>query len=101
MIPRTMKQKLLSLTQSFPAVAILGPRQAGKTTIAQTTLPDYFYVSLENYSEREFAETEPEFFLEKVEKYPGMIIDEVHNVPLFFLPFKRRWITPRRWDSSF
>src|ERR1039458_9031458 len=33
MIPRAAKAKLLHLLQRFPAVALLGPRQAGKTTL--------------------------------------------------------------------
>jgi predicted AAA+ superfamily ATPase len=34
MILRAAKAKLLDLLQRFPAVAMLGPRQAGKTTLA-------------------------------------------------------------------
>jgi predicted AAA+ superfamily ATPase len=34
MIPRVAKARLLDLLQRFPAVALLGPRQAGKTTLA-------------------------------------------------------------------
>jgi uncharacterized protein len=37
MIIREAKKKLLQLSNSFKAVAIIGPRQAGKTTLAKTT----------------------------------------------------------------
>jgi predicted AAA+ superfamily ATPase len=81
MISRKMQTKLISLARTFPAIAILGPRQAGKTTLAQAAFPDYYYVSLEDFSQREFAQSEPNFFLQAIEKYPGMIIDEVQHVP--------------------
>jgi|GEM_PF-3820681 len=41
MIQRTLTQKLLTIAQKFPVIAILGPRQSGKTTLAQLTFPDY------------------------------------------------------------
>ena len=35
MIPRLCESALAQLLKSFPAVALLGPRQAGKTTLAK------------------------------------------------------------------
>ncbi|WP_262912236.1 hypothetical protein [Algoriphagus sp. AGSA1] len=35
MITRDLTYKLQELMQDFPAIAILGPRQVGKTTLAQ------------------------------------------------------------------
>jgi hypothetical protein len=39
----------------YPIVTVLGPRQAGKTTLARTVLPDYNNVSLENPDTRQLA----------------------------------------------
>jgi len=35
MIVRTLTPKILKFLNNFPAVAIIGPRQAGKTTLAK------------------------------------------------------------------
>jgi predicted AAA+ superfamily ATPase len=51
MIPRAAKAKLLHLLQRFPAVALLGPRQAGKTTLPlsleEQLKPQALYLDLE------------------------------------------------------
>ncbi len=39
MITRTITAELLTLANEYPVVTILGPRQAGKTTLAQQGLP--------------------------------------------------------------
>ena len=41
MIPRTIAKELLTLTAEYPVVTILGPRQAGKTTLA-SLVPRFF-----------------------------------------------------------
>jgi hypothetical protein len=41
MITRDIAGELQTLTSEYPVVTILGPRQAGKTTLAQMVLPDY------------------------------------------------------------
>jgi predicted AAA+ superfamily ATPase len=41
LIQRKVKSELLALLKEYPVVTLLGPRQAGKTTLAKTALPDY------------------------------------------------------------
>lgn len=52
MVKRRAETELLRLLEQFPAVAILGPRQIGKTTLAQEiaagTTPSPVYLDLEN-----------------------------------------------------
>ena len=79
MIKRKLTKELLQLLQEYPVVSILGPRQAGKTTLAKMALPNYEYVNLEIPEEREFAETDPKAFLGQF-KNP-VIIDEIQRVP--------------------
>ncbi|RTZ66842.1 MAG: AAA family ATPase [Aquificaceae bacterium] len=78
MIPRHIKPELLTLLNEYPIVTILGPRQAGKTTLAQS-LSDYAYVSLEDPENRQFAIDDPKAFLKH---YSGKtIFDEIQRTP--------------------
>lgn len=81
MINRTLQHHLKQIFASFPVTALVGPRQSGKTVLAQATfsLP---YVSLEDPDKREFAENDTRRF---IEQYPdGCIMDEAQRVPRLF-----------------
>ncbi len=79
MIPRQARITLERLARGFPVLAITGPRQSGKTTLARAAFPDKPYVSLENPDEREFAERDPKRFLARFPE--GAILDEVQRCP--------------------
>jgi uncharacterized protein len=79
MIPRSSAQSLQRLAKGFPIVALTGPRQSGKTTLAQAVFPDKPYVSLENPQEREFAQMDPSGFLRRFDQ--GAVLDEVQRCP--------------------
>ena len=82
MIKRQAETVLLDLAKGYPILAITGPRQAGKTTLAQSTFPDKRYVSLEDLDEREFADQDPRGFLAR---FPdGAILDEAQRCPNLF-----------------
>lgn len=79
MIPRDAAATLKRLARGFPIVALTGPRQSGKTTLAKAVFADKPYISLENPDEREFAERDPRRFLTR---FPdGAIFDEVQRCP--------------------
>lgn len=79
MISRSARATLERLMQGFPVVAVTGPRQAGKTTLARAFAPDRPYVSLENPDTREFALLDPRGFLAQ---FPhGAVLDEVQRAP--------------------
>ena len=80
MIPRAAANTLQRLTKGFPVVALTGPRQSGKTTLAKAVFADKAYVSLENPDEREFAEQDPRRFLQRFDD--GAILDEVQRCPV-------------------
>ncbi len=79
MIPRSASETLQRLAQGFPVVALTGPRQSGKTTLARSIFANKPYVSLENPEERDFAERDPRRFLQRFSD--GAILDEVQRVP--------------------
>lgn len=66
---------------NFPAIALLGPRQSGKTTLAQHAFPKHTFLSLDNDNNRLFALEDPEGFLLTHENKHGLILDEFQYAP--------------------
>jgi hypothetical protein len=82
MIPRIAQETLLRLAKGFPIVAITGPRQSGKTTLARSTFPQKPYLSLEDPDVRATAESDPRGLLAG---FPdGAILDEAQRAPQLF-----------------
>ena len=79
MIKRTIEGEFRTLMGEFPVVTVLGPRQAGKTTLVRNVLPDFTYVSMEDPDNRRLAETDPRDFLSVHSN--KVIFDEVQRVP--------------------
>ncbi len=82
MITRTAEKLLKHYSRQFRALAVVGPRQSGKTTLVRKTFPDKQYVSLENPDERLLAANDPKAFLSRYKN--GAIIDEAQRVPELF-----------------
>ncbi len=82
MIPRTLAIKLKQAVEKFPVVAVLGPRQSGKSTLVRTSFPNYRYISLEDLDIRQMAEQDPRGFLQQIRG--KVILDEVQRVPSLF-----------------
>ena len=79
MIPRAILPEFHTLLGEYPVVTVLGPRQAGKTTLVREALPHYKYVSLEDPDTKEHAIENPRGFLKT---YSGQtIFDEVQRAP--------------------
>jgi len=78
-IKRELQQRLEQDAKTFRIVTILGPRQAGKTTLAKMTFKNHQYVSLEEPEMRELATSDPKTFLRRFK--PPAILDEVQRVP--------------------
>lgn len=81
---RRMYKELKEAAGSYPVVALLGPRQAGKTTAVREAFPDYTYILLEKPEYREFALSDPQGFLSHHGGGPGLIIDEAQHAPELF-----------------
>lgn len=82
MIHRILSKKLKAAAREFPAVALIGPRQSGKTTLVKSVFPALQYVSLEELDNREFAKADPRGFLATYSQ--GVIIDEAQRAPELF-----------------
>lgn len=94
MITRHAAPRLVELAGYYPIVAITGPRQSGKTTLARATFADKPYASLEDPDVRMLATADPRGFLAQ---YPdGAIIDEVQRAPDLFSYLQTRVDADRR-----
>jgi len=82
MIPRDAEKTLEDLSRGYPLIAITGPRQSGKTTLARHVFPQKPYVTLEDPDARELAERDPRGFLKNCEE--GAILDEIQRSPRLF-----------------
>lgn len=81
MIARKIAQKIEKLRTQYPVIALVGPRQSGKSTLSKMLFPTYVYVSLEDPDTRMFAETDPRGFLAQYTSGEGVIFDEIQRVP--------------------
>jgi len=81
MIKREITPYLEKLAQQFPVVAVIGPRQSGKTTLVKQTFPQYAYITLEDVDTRRMAKEDPRGFFAVYAQYSGIIIDEIQEVP--------------------
>lgn len=80
MIQRKIADAINQVKTKYPVIQITGPRQSGKTTLAQGLFGDYVYKNLENPDERRMAIDDPRGFLE-LGTGKRMIIDEIQEVP--------------------
>ena len=80
MFSRELAQ-VLKRYAKFPAVAVLGPRQSGKTTLVQSVFPKHKFLSLDREVTRNFALEDPEGFLLTHENEHGIILDEFQYAP--------------------
>lgn len=87
-IPRLVKSRLVEALDDSPAVLIHGPRQSGKTTLAQTVggKRGYRYFNLDDDVLRAAAEEDPMGFVGDLPE--RAILDEVQRVPAVFTALK-------------
>ena len=84
MIPRQLFHSVSEALASTPAVALLGPRQVGKTTLALEVGKSFNSLYLDLQSDRDRAKlSQPELYLAD-HRDRLVIIDEVHRLPGLF-----------------
>lgn len=85
MFKRIAQTRLTALLDQFPAVVLLGPRQAGKTTLAfaeKAAGPDVVYLDLELPSAQRQLDDPEAYFLAHPNQL--IILDEVQRAPDLF-----------------
>lgn len=80
-IKRAISPQLQEASREFPVIAIMGPRQSGKTTLAQVEFPNHRYISLEDFDVRHLAVADPRKFLSEYPSSSGIILDEIQHAP--------------------
>lgn len=79
---RLLEQKIDRLLEMFPIVAIIGPRQCGKSTLVQAIRPNWKYYDLERPDDFQLITSDPlGFFSRQKDK---TIIDEAQQFPELF-----------------
>lgn len=101
-IKRVIEDKLLLLLDNFPAIAILGSRQVGKTTlvkeIRKQLSKESIYLDLENPADTGALSHPVEFLNSVSDKI--VIIDEIQRMPDLF-PVLRSIIDNKRINGRF
>lgn len=85
-IPRSFFPQIAKRLQHNPVVALLGPRQTGKSTLAKQIIkkyPESIYLDLEKKSDRLKLERDPEFFLRE-NRNRLICLDEIQLLPEIF-----------------
>ncbi|MFM7155994.1 MAG: AAA family ATPase, partial [Bacteroidota bacterium] len=101
-IPRNAESKVEDLISRFPAVAIVGPRQVGKTSLARRLanrmMPGALYLDMENPADLNKLQ-EPGLYLGGLQDRT-VILDEVQRIPHLF-PVLRGLIDQHRVPGRF
>lgn len=79
---RKIEEKLKKTAQMFRAVAVMGVRQSGKTTLCKSFFSGYQYYNFENIGLYQLVKSDPTAFLTKDNK--GVIYDELQRLPEIF-----------------
>lgn len=99
MFERLCTPRLGALARRFPAVAIVGARQAGKTTLARAAFPDRAYVDLEDPRIAQRFRDDPRLALDALAQ--GAVLDEAQAVPELFAALRGAIDADRRRKGRF
>lgn len=85
---RVAESTLRRYLKAFPVIGLTGPRQSGKSTLLQHTLPDYTYLTFDDPTQILSFTDDPTGFLNHYQS--PVIFDEVQHVPEIFNQIKIR-----------
>jgi hypothetical protein len=79
---RVVEEKVNKLLEMFPVVAIVGPRQCGKSTLVRNLRPEWKYYDLESPDDYQLISNDPISFFSI--NNADIIIDEAQQYPEIF-----------------
>ena len=79
---RLLAQKIETLLGMFPVVALIGPRQCGKSTLVKAVCPQWKYYDLERPDDYQLITSDPLGFFSRQRNH--IIIDEAQQYPELF-----------------
>lgn len=87
MLKRWAETKILSAMKLFDITIVMGPRQAGKTTLCQriATKKKISYLTLDDPEVLAYLKTDPKGFFQS---YPEAVLDEIQRLPEVILALK-------------
>ena len=97
-IVRMQADRLRQQLADFPAVLLYGPRQCGKSTLAEMQLPDWTQIDLERPADAAIMAADLEGFLTENSRH--LLIDEAQRLPALF-PALRHVIDRSRGNGRF
>jgi predicted AAA+ superfamily ATPase len=104
-LPRKLQRQITERLSDFPIVAVLGPRQCGKTTLVRETVgprPGVVYLDLERPSDQaKLRDPELFFSLQRLSGTASLFcLDEIQRVPEIF-PLLRSLVDDERRNGQF
>ncbi len=94
MYPRFLERRIRAALTDTRVVLIAGPRQAGKTTLAEALAADGMpFLTLDDQTTLDTARADPVGFIRGIDR---AVIDEVQRAPQLLLAIKRAVDTDRR-----
>lgn len=87
-IEREITPLLQTGSSQVPIVAVIGPRQSGKSTLVKELFKNHLYLDLQDAELFDFANKDAKGFLHSYENEHGIIIDEAQYAPAIFTQLK-------------
>lgn len=78
-LPRNIQSSIEEALKDTPVVAVLGPRQVGKSTLVRSMAPERAYINLDEEPYADTAHSDPEGFIAGLPEF--VTLDEVQRVP--------------------
>lgn len=79
---RVLEKSLTEYLKFFSVIGVTGPRQSGKSTLLRHALPEYKYITFDDYKAIEMLRHDPEKFMRINNN--KIIFDEAQKVPELF-----------------